>query len=280
MTESLRFVYYINKHFPQKENQNLRDNKEEQEEFIDSIIIGHKMKCKMEECVICCEDIYNPDLKTLCLILYQQFLENEKEYKEDNEDLALIIKLIYLKIIDEKKIHRLAYIILKNFKNQNISFETLIKIAYLYQKNLDELNQDLKGLLTMKYREVNDDLLLCIKNFEEIIGFIKTRTEKVELVTNKTNLLGNMNDGLLKDLYFKKKNKRIYFDTPGFLELICILKLLFPRPLDNELTDSLDYNFVDFLEYVDREFFENISFLLKYDFNNKTWRIKKFQKNL
>ena len=278
LDESMRFIYYITRNFPTDNLISFREKKKEREDFIDNVIIGHKMKCNMEECIICCEDIYNPDLKTLCLILYQQFLLNEKEYKEKDEDLTLIIKIMYLKIIDEDKIHRLAYTVLKNLKSKNLRTDTRLKITYIYQKNLDELNTDLKGLLKIKYREVNDELLMCIKNFEEILGFIKTRTEKVELVTNKTNLLGNMYNTLLSDLHFLKKNKRTYFDTPNFLQIICIVKLLFPRPLDNELVDSLDYNFIDFLEYVDREFAENISFLLKYDFNNKTWRIKKIPK--
>ena len=278
LDESMKFIYYITRTFPTDNLISFREKKKEREDFIDSVIIGHKMKCNMEECIICCEDIYNPDLKTLCLILYQQFLLNEKEYKEKDEGLTLIIKLMYLKIIDEEKIHRLAYTILKNLKNKNLGFETTLKISYIYQKNLDELNTDLKGLLKIKYGEVNDDLLMCIKNFEEILGFIKTRTEKVELVTNKTNSLGQMYNTLLSDLHFLKKNKRTYFDTPNFLQIICIVKLLFPRPLDNELIESLDYNFIDFLEYVDREFAENISFLLKYDFNNKSWRIKKIPK--
>ena len=181
-------------------------------------------------------------------------------------------------MIDENKIHRIAYVIMKNLKNQNLDINTLLKISYLYQKNLDELNTDLKGLLSMKYSEVNDSLLSCIKNFEEILGFIKTRTEKVELVTTKTNILGTLYETLINDLTFLKKNKRIFFDSSSFLQLICLTRLLFPQTLNNDLTDSLDYNFTDFLEYVDREFAENISFLLKYDFNNKSWRIKKIPK--
>ena len=278
LDESMKFLYYITRTFPTDNLISFREKKKEREDFIDSVIIGHKMKCNMEECIICCEDIYNPDLKTLCLILYQQFLLNEKEYKEKDEDLTLIIKIMYLKMIDEDKIHRLAYTVLKNLKSKNIGFDTMLKITYIYQKNLDELNTDLKGLLKIKYGEVNDELLICIKNFEEILGFIKTRTEKVELVTNKTNLIGSLYNTLLSDLYFLKKNKRTFFDTPSFLQIICIVKLLFPRPLDNELVESLDYNFIEFLDYIDREFAENISFLLKYDFNNRTWRIKKIPK--
>ena len=278
MAESMRFMYFINKNFPKKDLNVYNEKKKDIEKFIDKIIIGHKMKCKMEECIICREDIYNPDLKTLSLILYQQFLENEKDYKEENEGLTLIVKLLYLKMIDENKIHRIAFVIMKNLKNQNLDINTLLKISYLYQKNLDELNTDLKGLLSMKYSEVNDSLLACIKNFEEILGFIKTRTEKVELVTTKTNILGTLYETLINDLTFLKKNKRIFFDSSSFLQLICLTRLLFPQTLNNDLTDGLDYNFTDFLEYVDREFAENISFLLKYDFNNKSWRIKKIPK--
>ena len=95
-------------------------------------------------------------------------------------------------MIDEKKIHRISFTILKNLKNKNLSFGTILKISYMYEKNHDELNTDLRGLLTIKYGEMNTELLKCIKNFEEILGFIKSKTEKVELVTNKTNLIGKM----------------------------------------------------------------------------------------
>ena len=276
IVESMQFMYYMNRNF--SFSSNLKNLKEKREDFFDNVIIGHKMKCKMEDCIICCEDIYNPDLKTLCMILYQQFLQNEREYKEDNEGLTLLIKLMYLKMIDEKKIHRISFTILKNLKNKNLSFGTILKISYMYEKNLDELNTDLRGLLTIKYGEMNTELLKCIKNFEDILGFIKSKTEKVELVTNKTNLIGKMYSQLLNDLHYLKKNKRIYFDPANLLQIICIVRLVFPRLLDVELTENLDYNFIDFLEIVDRVFTDNISFLVRYDFNNRTWRIKKIPK--
>ena len=276
IVESMQFMYYVSRNL--NFSSPLKNQKDKREDFFDNVIIGHKMKCQMENCIICCEDIYNPDLKTLCMILYQQFLQNEKEFKEEDEGLTLMIKLMYLKMIDEDNVHRISFIILKNLKNKNLGFDTMLKIRYMYENNLDQLNENLQGLLTLKYSEMNNELLECIKNFEEILGFIKSRTEKVELVTNKTNLIGKMYSDIIGDLHYLKDNKRIHFEPTNLLSIICIVRLVFPRLLDSELTENLDYNFIDFLEIVDKVFSDNISFLVKYDFNNRAWRIKKIPK--
>src|SRR5690606_37284036 len=124
------------------------------ENFIDNVIIGHKMKCRMEECIICCEDIYKPDLKMLFIILYEQFTKYEKDFKEENEGLCIIVKLLYLKAVDDKRIHRISLVVLKNNKNPKLSFSTHLKLTHLYNTILDELNNDLKNLLHIKYGEV------------------------------------------------------------------------------------------------------------------------------
>ena len=209
LQESLKFFYYVNRNFP-TESKLGKDKKKEKEEFVDKIIIGHKMKCNQEECIICSENIYNPDIKNLTLLIYSQFLECEKDFGEEEEGLALLIKLMFIFQIDNKKIHRLAFNILKNLKNQNLDGNIIIKMIYLYQKCLDRLNEeDPRGLLNVKHDEVNEELLRGIKNFEDILGYIRTRTEKVELVTNKTNSLGDLFHALNKNLFFLKVAKNM-----------------------------------------------------------------------
>ena len=278
LKESLKFFYYVNRKFPLNQKQ-MRDKKKEKEEFIDKIIIGHKMKCKLDDCLICNETIYNPDIKTLTLIIYSQFLECEKDFGEDEEGLALLIKLMFILQVDNKKIHRLAFNILKNLKNQNLDSEIIIKMIYLYQKCLDRLNEeDPRGLLSVKHDEVNEELLRGIKNFEDILGYIRTRTEKVELVTNKTNSLGDLFRKLNKNLIFLKNSKKYGYDMSKFLEMGVLVRLLFPRSLEGELLENIDINFIEFLEAIDKDYMENITLMLKYDFNNKTWRIKNIPK--
>jgi hypothetical protein len=170
LQESLKFFYYVNRTFPLTDQKQMRDKNKEKEEFIDKIIIGHKMKCKLEDCLICNEEIYKPDIKTLTLIIYAQFLECEKDFGEDEEGLALLIKLMFILQVDNTKIHRLAFNILKNLKNQNLDGVIIIKMIYLYQKCLDILNEeDPRGLLSVKHDEVNEELLKGIKNFEDIL---------------------------------------------------------------------------------------------------------------
>lgn len=233
------------------------------------------MKCTDEECQMCEEQITSPDAKTLFKIIYQQFLGFEKDLKEENEELCLIIKILLLKIIDDDKIHRISYLILKNTK---VSLSTYLKINYIYEKLLEEMNQDLKNLLTIKYGEVYDDLLFIINYFEEIFGFVKSRTEKVELVINKTNEVGQTYHKIIENLFFLKRNKRIYIDTYNMLQIICLIRLIFQKNVDAELTENLEYNFQDFLENVDRIFEENLSFIVRYDFYDFNWRIKKVPK--
>ena len=279
LEESLRFFYYVNRTFPMTDQKQMRDKKQEKEEFIDKIIIGHKMKCKLDECLICNECIYNPDIKTLTLILYAQFLECEKEFGEDEEGLALLIKLMFILQVDNKKIHRLAFNILKNLKNQNLDGVIITKMIYLYQKCLDRLNEeDPRGLLSVKHDEINEELLQGIKNFEDILGYIRTRTEKVELVTNKTNSLGYLFRKLNKNLFFLKNCKKYGYDMSKFLEMTVLVRLLFPKQLDSELLENIDINFIEFLQAIDKDYLDNITLMLKYDFNNKTWRIKNIPK--
>ena len=276
--ESLKFFYYVNRNFP-SESKSMKNKTKEKEEFIDKIIIGHKMKCNQEECIICSENIYNPDIKNLTLLIYSQFLECEKDFNGDEEGLALLIKLMFIFQIDNKKIHRLAFNILKNLKNQNLDSDIIIKMIYLYQKCLDRLNEeDPRGLLNVKHDEVNEELLRGIKNFEDILGYIRTRTEKVELVTNKTNSLGDLFHTLNKNLYFLKSCKKYGYSMTKFLERSVLVRLLFTRQLDLELLENLDMNFVEFLEEIDKDYMDNITLMLKYDFNNKTWRIKNVPK--
>ena len=276
--ESLKFFYYVNRNFPTDTKQ-VKDKRKEKEEFVDKIIIGHKMKCNQEECIICNENIYNPDIKNLTLLIYSQFLECEKDFGEDEEGLALLIKLMFIFQIDNKKIHRLAFNILKNLKNQNLDGNIIIKMIYLYQKCLDRLNEDdPRGLLNVKHDEVNEELLRGIKNFEDILGYIRTRTEKVELVTNKTNSLGDLFHALNKNLFFLKSCKKYGYSMSKFLERSVLVRLLFTRQLDLELLENLDMNFIEFLEEIDKDYMENITLMLKYDFNNKTWRIKNVPK--
>ena len=278
LQESLKFFYHINRNFPM-DNKMGKDKKKEKEEFVDKIIIGHKMKCNQEECIICSENIYNPDIKNLTLLIYSQFLEHEKDFGENEEGLALLIKLMFIFLIDNKKIHRLAFNILKNLKNQNLDSDIIIKMIYLYQKCLDRLNEeDPRGLLNVKHDEVNEELLRGIKNFEDILGYIRTRTEKVELVTNKTNSLGDLFHSLNKNLYFLKSCKKYGYSMSKFLERSVLVRLLFTRQLDLELLENLDMNFAEFLEEIDKDYRDNITLMLKYDFNNKTWRIKNVPK--
>ena len=279
LQECLKFFYYVNRTFPLTDQKSMRDKNKEKEEFIDKIIIGHKMKCKLEDCLICNEEIYNPDIKTLTLIIYAQFLECEKDFGEDEEGLALLIKLMFILQVDNTKIHRLAFNILKNLKNQNLDGVIIIKMIYLYQKCLDILNEeDPRGLLSVKHDEVNEELLRGIKNFEDILGYIRTRTEKVELVTNKTDSLGDLFKKLNKNLYFLKNSKKYGYDMSKFLEMSVLVRLLFPRSLDIELMENIDINFIEFLEAIDKDYMDNITLMLKYDFNNKTWRIKNVPK--
>ena len=279
LQESLKFFYYVNRTFPLTDQKLMRDKNKEKEEFIDKIIIGHKMKCKLEDCLICNEEIYKPDIKTLTLIIYAQFLECEKDFGEDEEGLALLIKLMFILQVDNKKIHRLAFNILKNLKNQNLDGVIIIKMIYLYQKCLDILNEeDPRGLLSVKHDEVNEELLKGIKNFEDILGYIRTRTEKMELVTNKTDSLGDLYKKLNKNLYFLKNSKKYGYDMSKFLEMSVLVRLLFPRSLDIELMENIDINFNEFLDAIDKDYMDNITLMLKYDFNNKTWRIKNVPK--
>ena len=279
LEESLKFFYYVNRNFPLTDQKLMRDKQKEKEEFIDKIIIGHKMKCKLDECLICNETIYDPDIKTLTLIIYAQFLECEKDFGEDEEGLALLIKLMFILQVDNKKIHRLAFNILKNLKNQNLDSVIIIKMIYLYQKCLDRLNEeDPRGLISVKHDEVNEELLRGIKNFEDILGYIRTRTEKVELVTNKTNSLGDLFRKLNKNLIFLKSSKKYGYDMSKFLEMGVLVRLLFPRTLEGELLENIDINFIEFLEAIDKDYMDNITLMLKYDFNNKTWRIKNIPK--
>ena len=279
LEESLKFFYYVNRNFPLTDQKLMRDKQKEKEEFIDKIIIGHKMKCKLDDCLICNETIYNPDIKTLSLIIYAHFLECEKDFGEDEEGLALLIKLMFILQVDNKKMHRLAFNILKNLKNQNLDSGIIVKMIYLYQKCLDRLNEeDPRGLLSVKHDEVNEELLSGIKNFEDILGYIRTRTEKVELVTNKTNSLGDLFRKLNKNLIFLKCSKKYGYDMSKFLEMGVLVRLLFPRTLEGELLENIDINFIEFLEAIDKDYMENITLMLKYDFNNKTWRIKNVPK--
>ena len=278
LKESIKFFYYVNRNFP-TESKSMRDKRKEKEEFVDKIIIGHKMKCNQEECIICGENIYNPDIKNLTLLIYSQFLECEKDFGEDEEGLALLIKLMFIFQIDNKKIHRLAFNILKNLKNQNLDSDIIIKMIYLYQKCLDRLNEeDPRGLLNVKHDEINEELLNGIKNFEDILGYIRTRTEKVELVTNKTNSLGDLFHSMTKNLFFLKSCKKYGYSMAKFLERSVLVRLLFTRQLDLELLENLDMNFAEFLEEIDKDYMDNITLMLKYDFNNKTWRIKNIPK--
>ena len=44
------------------------------------------------------------------------------------------------------------------------------------------------------------------------------------------------------------------------------------------MLDNVDMNFIEFLEEIDKDYMDNITLMLKYDFNNKTWRIKNVPK--
>ena len=63
-----------------------------------------------------------------------------------------------------------------------------------------------------------------------------------------------------------------------FLERSVLVRLLFTRQLNTELLDNVDMNFIEFLEEIDKDYMDNITLMLKYDFNNKTWRIKNIPK--
>jgi hypothetical protein len=276
ITETLHLFHEIGEQTKKKQyHHNSKKNKTDA--LIDNIMIGHKMKCKLEECILCAEEIHKPDLKTFFAILYEQFLVFEKDFKkrEGLEGICIILKMLFLKFLDDNKIHRMSIVVLKNNK---VGLDIFLKMFYLYNDLLDEINHDLKNLLTIKYGEIYDELLQCIGTFEEILGFIKSRTEKVELMISKTNHIGTVFNKLLKDLFFLKRNKRIFFDASNMLQIICIIRLLFQRNVDAELMENLEYNFSDFLENIDKIFEENISFLIRYDFSNKLWRIKKVPK--
>ena len=276
ITETLHLFYVIGEHTKKKlYHHNAKKNKTD--EIIDNIIIGHKMKCKLDECILCAEEIHKPNLKTFFAILYEQFLVFEKDFRkrEGLEGICIIIKMLFLKFLDDNKIHRMSIVVLKNNK---VGLDIHLKMFYLYNDLLDEINHDLKNLLTIKYGEIYDELLQCISIFEEVLGFIKSRTEKVELMINKTNQIGGVFNKLNKDLFFLKRNKRIFFDASNMLQIICIIRLLFQRNIEAELMENLEYNFSDFLENIDKIFEDNISFLIRYDFHNKIWRIKKVPK--
>ena len=270
-SECLHFLYYVDKNFQNKQMNS--KNKSKTDNFLDNIIIGHKMKCCLENCIFCPEDIYNPDMKTFVLILYQQFLKLEKEVKEKDGEMSYVLKLLFLKVLDEKKIHRISFNVLTISKE--VGWETYLKINYLYQNMLDEINKDLKNLITIKYSETYDDLFKCISDFEDIITYVKCRTEKVEIVINKTNQIGLSYDNIIKDLLFLKKNKRIFFDSYNLQQLLCLIKLIFDREIHPDLAENLEQNFADFLENIDAIYDENRIFMVRYDFSNSVWKIKK-----
>jgi hypothetical protein len=269
--ESFRFLYHINTAYKE---QVLTTTTARIELLIDNIVIGHKMKCKLYECKLCLEDIYNPNMHTFMQILYQQLLNFETDIKEENE-IFFILKILFLKFLDDDKLHRIALIVLKN---KHASPNIMLRTNYVYRIMLDEINTDLKNLMTLKYGEIYDNLAKVIKYFEDVFGHIKSRTEKVEIVISKTNEIGSMYNKLINDLFFLKKNKRIYFDRLNMLQIICIIRLLFEKNIDDELLENVDFNFGDFLANIDDNFERDLSFIVNYDFDSLTFRIRKVPK--
>jgi len=194
----------------------------------------------------------------------------KKSLSQEESEINNLLKIIYLLIIDQEKIHRVSYFIKTFNKNASYKFDMILK--NLYEKIINHsLDEEDKNFILQKCVELNEEyfsIINILSGFVEALNGEKTKDLKI--IIEKNDVFGDKYKSIVKEMkFFHEKYK---FKEPSqYYKYLWCYGILFNQDFDSETYLDSPENF----EILDLNFHKNSNFILKYDHKTFSWIIKK-----
>jgi len=248
-------------------------------------LIDHQLLCKNNlSCFICkklnfisrsFDSSNEEELVELARILFEygELMKFEKPTGNRSlEDVQsyVILKIIYLLIIDKEKIHRVSYFIKSYDKESNYKFKMILQ--NLYEKIIKySFDEDNKNFILQKCVELNEEYFSALNLMMQFIDALNSgKSHSMKLIIEKNEMFGKAYKNIMREMkVFQDKYK---FKEPSqYYKYLWCYGILFNSNYDNETYLDSPENY----DILDNNFHKNSNFILKYDSSNFTWNIKK-----
>ncbi len=249
-------------------------------------LIDHQMVCQENiNCFICKKLNFisigfnhssEEELVELCRILleYGELMKYETKIignkNEDDLEAFVILKIIYLLIIDKEKIHRVSYFIKSYDKASNYKFKMIMENLYekiIYYSH----DEDDKNFILQKCVELNEKYFSIINLMTQFIEVLSSReSHSVKFIVEKNEEFGKIYENILKEMKtFQDKYK---FKEPSqYYKYLWCYGILFNTNYDHETYLDSPENY----DILDNNFNKNSFFILKYNQIEFSWTLKK-----
>jgi len=215
------------------------------------------------------KNIKNDEKIILKIIL--SFLNNidKQTLSRKEKDYLVLTKLILIYIIDDFKIHRLSYFLIRNLKNSTYKFGLILN--FIYEKLIiRNMRDDDPNFILFNYVELNE---LFIKSIKLSMEFNEELTQKSKLLKNLLSK-NNEYEALHKKIHIRLRSLQLntkYIDQSNFYKYLWCYKLIFNLDFENDILLDLPEN----IEIIDQSIFKFSFFLLNYNYDTNTWTFKK-----
>ncbi len=194
---------------------------------------------------------------------------NKKVLGKEEKDYLVLTRLILIYIIDDFKIHRLSYYLIRNLKASSFRF-TLI-LNFIYEKLIiRNMKDDDQNFILLNYVDLNELFEKAIKVSLQFNEELREKSKSLKKIISKNFEFASLHKQiyfLLKSLQLNSKN----IDKSNFYKYLWCYKLVYNLDFENEILLDSPEN----INLIDESVFKFSFFLLYYHYDTKSWTFKK-----
>jgi len=185
------------------------------------------------------------------------------------KDYLVLTKLILIYVIDDFKIHRLSYFLIKNLKTASLRF-TLI-LNFIYEKLIiRNMCDDDSNFVLLNYVELNELFIKAIKLSIEFNEELRDKSKSIKKIITK-----NYDYGLLhKQIFVRLQSLRLNIkniDKSNFYKFLWCYNLVYNVDFHYDIILDLP----ETIDFIDESIFKFSFFLLDYHYDTNSWTFKK-----
>lgn len=202
------------------------------------------------------------------------FLDKTEKLLLNNEekDFLILCKLILIYIIDDFKIHRLSYFIIKNLKISSFKFSLLLN--FVYEKLIiRNMRDDDANFILLNYVELNEYFSKAIKLCLEFNEELRTKAKTIKKIISNNLEFGKLQNKIYKNLKSLQSNLK-NIDKSNFYKFLWSYNLIYNKDYENDILLDTAEN-IDLIDIESISVFKFSFFLLNYHFDTNIWTFKK-----
>lgn len=212
----------------------------------------------------------NYDQKLILKIILE-FIDNmdKSQLGREERDYLVLTKIILIYIIDDFKVHRLSYYLMRSLKTTTFKF-TLI-INYIYEKLIiRNMRDDDSNFILLNYVELNELFLKAIKISLEFNEELKEKSKSIKKIIAKNYQFGAIHKEIQTRLRLMRQNTK-NLDKSNFYKYLWCYNLVYNINFEDDILLDLPEN----IQLIDESIFKFSFFLLNYHYDTNCWTFKK-----